>query len=251
MTDFSKVLIHASSISKLFTEPKEKAAKDAGELSATAKTHLIETYIKVKYNRRKEIETKQMAKGKKAELDSLMLLSKTLGYFFDKNEESIQNDYIIGTPDTFIGESLDNLEAIIDVKTSWDIFTFLNNLDGKLNTDYYYQLQAYMWLCNAEQGYVAFCLVDMPEDMINDEKQRLLYKTMAISDESPEFKEQWSKKLPQLTYSDIPESERILIFPVEKDPTFPEKCTQKVEKARSFLKEIENSHLNFNKPFVY
>lgn len=247
MTDFSKTLIHASSISKLFTEPKDKASKDSGELSATAKTHLIETYINHKYGRRKEIETKQMAKGKKAELDSLMLLSKTLGHFFDKNEETIENDYIIGTPDTFIGESLHSAQAIIDVKTSWDIFTFLNNLDNKLDNSYYYQLQAYMWLTGAEQGYVAFCLVDMPEDMLNDEKQRLLYKTMAISDESPEFKAEWSNKRPQFIYSDIPESERILIFPVKKDPTFPEKCTQKVEKARIFLQEFEQKHLNFNK----
>lgn len=247
MTDFSKTLIHASSISKLFVEPQKKEDKEKGELSATAKTHLIETYIKVKYNRRKEIETKQMAKGKKAELDSLMLLSKTLGYFLEKNEQHIENDYIIGTPDTFIGESLQKAEVVLDVKTSWDIFTYLNNLDGKLNPDYEKQLQAYMWLTGAEQGYVAFCLVDMPEDMLNDEKQRLLYKTMAISDESPEFKAEWSKKLPQLTYSDIPESERILIFPVEKDQTFPEKCTQKVEKARIFMQEFENRHLNFNK----
>lgn len=247
MTDFSKTLIHASSISKLFVEAKDKASKDAGELSATCKTHLIETYISEKYGRKKEIETKQMAKGKKAELDSLMLLSKTLGYFLDKNEEHIENGVIIGTPDTFIGESLQKAEVVLDVKTSFDIFTFLNNLDGKLNPDYEKQLQAYMWLTGAEQGYVAFCLVDMPEDMLNDEKQRLLYKTMAISDESPEFKEEWSKKRPQFIYSDIPESERILIFPVEKDVTFPEKCRQKVEKARIFLQEFENKHLNFNK----
>lgn len=247
MTDFSKTLFRCSQISKLFIEPKDKASKEAGELSASCKTYLIETYIREKYNRRKEIETKHMAKGKKAELDSLMLLSKTLGHFFDKNEESIQNDYIIGTPDTFIGESLQKAEVVLDVKTSWDIFTYLNNLDGKLNPDYEKQLQAYMWLSGAEQGYVAFCLVDMPEDMINDEKQRLLYKTMAISDESPEFKEEWSKKLPQFIYSDIPESERILIFPVEKDPSFPEKCKQKVQKARIYLQEFEQKHLNFNK----
>lgn len=246
MTDFSQTLIHASSISKLFVEPKDKASKDLGELSATAKTHLIETYIRKKYGRKRDIETRQMSKGKKAELDSLMLLSKTLGHFFEKNEESIQNDYIIGTPDTFIGESLQTAKVILDVKTSWDIFTFLSNIDNKLNPDYEKQLQSYMWLSNAEQGYVAFCLVDMPEDMLNDEKKRLLYKTMAISDESPEFKAEWSKKLPEFIYSDIPESERILIFPVEKDPTFPEKCKQKIEKARLFLQEFENTHINFN-----
>jgi len=246
MTDFSKVLIHASSISKLFVEAKDKASKDAGELSATAKTHLIETYIKVKYNRRKEVETKQMLKGKKAELDSLMLLSKTLGYFLDKNEEHIENGVIIGTPDTFIGESLQKAEVVLDVKTSFDIFTFLNNLDGKLNPDYEKQLQAYMWLTGAEQGYVAFCLVDTPQDMIEEEKRRLLYRLNVISEESPEFKAEWAKKLPLLTYSDIPEPERILLFPVEKDPDFPQKCKDKVSKARLFLQDFEQKHLNFN-----
>lgn len=246
MTNFNEVLIHASSVGKLFTEPKEKALKEAGELSATTKMHLIETYILHKYNRKKEVETKQMTKGKKAEEESLLLLSKTLGYLLDKNEEKIRNEYIIGTPDTYIGESLQKAEVIIDVKSSWDIFSFLSNVESKLDPVYYYQLQSYMWLSGAELGYVAFCLVDMPPDMLNDEKQRLLYKTMAISEESPEFKAEWSKKLPQFIYPDIPEKERILIFPVEKDPTFPEKCKQKVEKAKSFLKYFEIRHLSFN-----
>jgi hypothetical protein len=42
--EFYNTLIHCSSIGKLLTEPQLKADKEAGELSKTAKTHLIEVY---------------------------------------------------------------------------------------------------------------------------------------------------------------------------------------------------------------
>ena len=45
MTDFSKTLIRSSSVGYLMTEPQSKAAKDAGELSKTAKSHLLDVYI--------------------------------------------------------------------------------------------------------------------------------------------------------------------------------------------------------------
>ena len=76
--NWNNTLIHASSLGKLFTEPVKKEDKEAGNLSATAKTHLIEVYIREKYNRKKDIETRQMTKGKKAEDDSLLLLSEHL-----------------------------------------------------------------------------------------------------------------------------------------------------------------------------
>jgi hypothetical protein len=45
------------------TEPQSKAAKDAGELSKTAKSHLLDVYIAEKYGRKRDIQTKQMRKG--------------------------------------------------------------------------------------------------------------------------------------------------------------------------------------------
>ncbi len=51
------------------TEPQAKADKDAGNLSKTAKTHLLEIYIAEKYGRRKDVQTKQMKKGIQVEDD--------------------------------------------------------------------------------------------------------------------------------------------------------------------------------------
>ena len=47
--EFFNTLIHCSSIGKLLTEPISKADKESGELSKTAKTHLIEVYANKKY----------------------------------------------------------------------------------------------------------------------------------------------------------------------------------------------------------
>ena len=46
--NWNEILIRCSSIGYLMTEPKEKAAKEAGELSKTAKTHLKNVYIQEK-----------------------------------------------------------------------------------------------------------------------------------------------------------------------------------------------------------
>ena len=48
---FSNTLIHCSSLGYLFTEPREKAKKDAGELSASAKEHLYKVYIEKYWGR--------------------------------------------------------------------------------------------------------------------------------------------------------------------------------------------------------
>jgi hypothetical protein len=245
--NWNTVLIHASSVSKLFVEPQSKEAKLSGELSATAKTHLIETYIRQKYGRHKEIETKPMSKGKKVESDSLLLLSEHIGEYLEKNEDSVQNSWIIGTPDTYLGENLNQAEAIYDVKSSYDIFTFLANVNSELDKTYYYQIQSYLWLTGANIGAIAYCLVNNPIEEIEWQKQALMRKLNSISDESPEFKKAWAQKENLYIYDDIAENERILIFPIEKDPTFPEKCQQKVEKARQFLSDFELRHLNFNK----
>jgi len=244
--NFNNTLIHASSLGKLFTEPVKKEDKEAGNLSATAKTHLIEVYIREKYGRKKDIETKQMSKGKLAEDDSLLLLSEYLGEYLEKNEGIISNNYIVGTPDAYVGLSLEEADVIYDVKSSYDVFTFLANVEGNLNKDYYYQLQAYMWLTGAIEGYVAYCLVDLPFEQLEAEKQYIMRKIGAISEESQDFKDAWKKKESLFLYNDIPESERILLFKVEKDQSFPEKCQQKIEKAREFLTLLEQKHINFN-----
>lgn len=244
--NWSDTLIRCSSIGNLMTEPKDKAAKDAGELSKTAKTHLKNVYIQEKYGREKDIVTRQMQKGIEVEEDSITLLSRVQKKMLYKNEERLYNDYITGLPDIFEGKSIHESDSITDIKSSYDLFTFMSNIGEPLDSSYYYQLQGYMALSGAKIAYIAYCLVNTPAHIIESEKYYLLKKMDVISEESPEFIKEAMKIDKNMTFDDIPKEERVLIFTVERDDLIISKIYHKVLKARKYLTEFEQIHTNFN-----
>jgi hypothetical protein len=226
------------------TEPVTKADKEAGILSKTAKSHLIEIYIAEKYGRRKDVQTKQMRKGIEVEDDAIALLAQSLGKPLSKNSERFTNEFITGHPDV-----IDLTEAglkVWDVKSSYDLFTFLGNIPDKLNSQYYWQLQSYMWLTGATESCIAYCLINTPFGIIEQEKKSLLYKMNVISEESPEYVLEASKLELNMMFDDIDQKERLLLFPVQRNDEDIELIKEKVLKARVFLESIEETHLNFN-----
>lgn len=242
--DFQKTLIRSSSVGYLMTEPVTKADKEAGILSKTAKSHLIEIYIREKYGRRKDVQTKQMRKGVEVEDDAIELLAQSLGRPLSKNTERFSNDFITGHPDV-----LDLTEAglkVWDVKSSYDLFTFLGNIPDKLNSQYYWQLQSYMWLTGATESCIAYCLINTPFGIIEQEKKSLLYKMNVISEESPEYVLEAAKLELNMMFDDIDQKEKLLLFPVHRNDEDIELIKEKVSKARVFLESIEETHLNFN-----
>jgi len=239
--NWNKTLIRASSVGYLMTEPVTKADKEAGLLSKTAQKHLIEVYIAEKYGRKRDIQTKQMKKGVEAEQDSIDLLSMYFKLPFSKNEERFKNDFITGLPDIINGDT------IIDIKSSYDLWTFLGNIPEKLDNLYYWQMQSYMWLTGTKNATIAYCLVNTPESIIQQEKYYLLKKMDVISEESPEFIKEAMKIEFNMTFDDISINERILTFNISRSEDDILRIENKVLKARTFLQELEQTHLNFNK----
>lgn len=244
--NWSDTLIRCSSIGSIMTEPKEKAAKEAGELSKTAKSHLKGVYINEKYGRHKDIITKQMQKGIEVEEESITLLSRVQKKMLYKNSERLSNAYITGLPDIYEGESIYNAESITDIKSSYDLHSFINNIGEQLDRDYYFQLQGYMALSGAKIAYIAYCLVNTPAHIIENEKYRLLKSMDVISEESPEFIKEALKIEKNMIFDDIPKEERVLIFTILRDDEIIETIYDKVVKARAFLYQFEETHLNFN-----
>jgi hypothetical protein len=250
MTDFSKTLIRCSSLGQLLTEPKEKAAKDAGELSETAKTMLIREYIRVKYDRDKDLDNKYIRKGKENEEEGIKMLSLFTGNTLEKNNIRLNNDYVTGEPDVFLGKTIENAEYIYDTKLSWDIWTFLSNVGSKLNKDYELQMQGYLWLSNCQEGAIAYILTDIPETELEDEKYSLLRRMKVATELDKEYIKAAAKLEINSIYPDIPLEEKILLFPVQRNEETIQKIKQKVEKARTFLQDFEQKHLNFNKKTI-
>lgn len=239
--DFGKVLIRCSSLGCLFTEPKSKADKDAGNLSQTAKTHLIEVYAREIWGVEKDLLTKQMKKGVDAEAAAISLLSVVDGCIYEKNHTRGQNEWISGHADIVLEDE------IIDTKVSWDAFSFLPKLAEEIDKTYYYQLQGYLWLWNKKVGRIAYCLVDTPDNIIQGELYRLLRSMDVVSEDSPEYKKAADKLISNMKFSHIDPQERVIEHYTVRSDEVIEQIPAKVAKAREFLKEFHTKHMNLSK----
>ena len=230
---FENAKIRCSVLGNLMTEPKAAADKAIGALSATAKTSLLEVYVKEIYGREKEIQTKPMKKGTLVEDDSITTLSMYDGKIYQKNEIRYENEFITGTPDIVDGK-------VVDIKSSYDLWTFLANIDSKIDKGYWWQLQGYMWLTGLKKAELVYVLSNMPEEMILQEKYYLLKRMNVISEESPEYIKAAAELEKRLKFDDIPVNQRVIKFSFGIDEAALDFIESKVKAARIELERFHN-----------
>ncbi len=219
------MLFRCSQLGSIMTAPRSKSE----ELSETCKTYLTEVYINERFGRRKEITSRYIEKGLAVEEDSITLYSRVKKVPFFKNEERFKNEYIIGTPD-HVGD------FVLDIKSSWDIFTFVNTEQADLNKKYYWQLQGYMALTGKKEARLAYCLVNTPDQMIEDEKRKLAWKMGLIdADSSPEYHKACEQIEKNSRYDDIPMAERIHEIVIPYDEAAIESLYKKVDACREYM----------------
>lgn len=234
----SDLKIRCSSLGKIMTEPQAKAAKDRGDLSETAKSHLIELYVEHHYGRTKEITSKYMEKGKECEEDAITLYSRLRKTFFKKNTERLTNMHITGEPDLYIGKDILFADRIIDTKSSWDLHTFIKAKLDDVNKDYYWQGMGYMALTGAKHFTLAYCLINTPVSLILDEKRKLAYRMDVIDDFGrPDYVEACKRLEHNMIFDDIPLSERMFEIQIERDHEAIFKIYDKVNKCREWISQ--------------
>jgi hypothetical protein len=221
--------------------------KDEEQLSETCKSFLVQTYALERFRRTKEVTTPQMVKGILVEDDSIDLFGQITDTKYTKNTVRLRNEFIAGTPDLFDGEDILASTQVFDIKSSWDIVTFLSNLDGPINSMYYWQLQGYMALTGANIGTIAYCLVNTPEVLLNDEKRKLFYRMDVATEENPKYLLAAAQLEYNLTFNDIPKELRLLTFQVDRNDEEICRVYQKVIKCRQYLAEFAERHEHFTK----
>jgi hypothetical protein len=243
--DFSNIEFRASSWGHLMTDAKEKK----NLLSKTCIDHLVEVYTLVKNNRNKDISNKYVDKGNAVEQKSIELL-ENFGYFFVKNTERKRNGYIQGECDIhnkgkFIFDDLDS--RTIDVKSAWDINTFRARTIEKTESIYHWQGQAYMILWGARVHYIVYTLIDTPLGLIEDEHRRLLFAMGSKHKDSELYLEGCREISRQLTFSDIPDEERVIIKKIELDTT----AEQQMKDRALICKEWLNNYAKLEHERIY
>lgn len=227
-----KFKCRCSQIGKVMTQPKNKSDL----ISKTTQTFLEQWLKELIYRRKKEFSSKYTEKGIQVENTSIEFASEQLGWgMVFKNEQYFENYWITGTPDIILSNK------IIDVKNSWDCFTF-PILDAELeNSDYYWQVQGYMDLTGKESAQVVYILSDTPEHLVDDEIRRQGWK-MGFIDIPIEFEDEIRYKL---SYTDIHPKLKIKVFEVIRNQPDIDLIHLQVEKCNLYVQPIiENLQKN-------
>lgn len=230
MQNADAIKFRCSSLGKIMTPPKSGTG-----LSETCKKHLVEVFVNEKYGREKDVQTKHMLKGLMVEEDAITLYSRVRKRMYKKNLETLSNDFIKGTPDLYEGESVRKAETILDIKSSWDIFTFFNSTSVSLNKDYYWQLQGYMALTGAISSRLAYCLINTPDVFISDEKRRLMYKMNVFNEDNADYQLACSELDTLMIYDDIPFKERTLEIIIDRADFDIKKIYDRVKECREYM----------------
>lgn len=213
--------VRASQIGKIIATPRK-----AGEvLSETAKTYVQDLVLEEKYGIKKEFSSRYTDKGNAVEEAGIALVNDVLNYkFIYKNYEFYENEWITGTPD------VNTDEVLLDVKCSWDATTFPFFDTDVPNKDYFYQLQGYMWLTGKQESILAYCLINTPFEMVEDEVRRAHWKFHLI-DENEELRKEVEFKH---IFDHIPENKRVKYWFIRRDESVIEKIKERVELCRIY-----------------
>lgn len=232
--DFSNYKFHPSSLGDIMTESRTKEP-----LGETCKNHLMECYVREKYGRFKDIANKYIEKGLAVEEDSITLYSRVKKKFFKKNAESIENEFLMGTPDLFEGETIQKATKIIDIKSSWSIHTFFQTMGKAINKGYFWQLQGYMDLTGAKVASLVYCLVNTPEAIVQGEKNSLAWKMAVIDRDSDPLYLMACEAIDKESYfNDIDINDRWIGFEVQRDQVSIDRAHERVKECREFLNKL-------------
>lgn len=218
--------VRCSSIGKIMTSPRSK-----GEvLSQTTKSYIKELVLEHKYGIRKEINSRYLDKGNMVENESIELTERVLDLdLIVKNESYFENEFICGTPDIIMGDT------IIDVKSSWSAHTFPFFLDEELpNKDYYYQVQGYMALTGATKGMVVYCLINTPEEIVLDEIRRTSWSRheLDVTEETEAEVRQ------QHEFDHIPEVNRVKAYHIERNDEVIQAIYDRVNECKIYYNRL-------------
>jgi len=221
----------------------------SGKLTDANKTFLLDVFIGTIYGVRKEAYGKALEKGKYCEEDGISMIGATLlrGQLPIKNKERKHNGFIHGECDVFKNGT------VYDVKNAFTLFSF-----GKasLTWEYEWQLVGYSWLWGAEKAVLYYCLNDMPEHMLEEEKRMLFYKNKwkYLTFESQNYIDDCEELESAHKYSHIPLEERFKYWEVSINKDRFAQIEETVKNCRVYLNQLYEEYeamINKNKALIF
>jgi hypothetical protein len=243
--NFNQQLFRCSLLSKFIIEEKENKdgsiRKGSGTITEGIQTALKEIYYQKTKGYKKDFGSKQTEKGNYCEEDGITMLQKTImkGKLLVKNKEIVMNDWLAGTHDVKIGN------VIVDIKNSFDWLTFDV---AEMSKIYEWQLRGYMMLNDCSEALLYYCLLNMPEQLLQDEERKMFYsKKKWMSFESPDYLLECDKLREMFNFEKYPIEQRFKVFKIERDLAKEELIKSSIVKCRTWLNDYHEQQLELAK----
>lgn len=155
----------ASEIWKLFTEPRTKADKEAGVLSQTAETYVLEKAVEMATGFRPKFTNKEMEHGiinEPAGFSAFLDHIDLQGWEYCPNEFYTINEDSGASPDGICRQD-GKIIAVVDIKCPQPLTFFGLRSQGnalEVEAKYFYQLQMQMLATGASVGYLVYYLAE-------------------------------------------------------------------------------------------
>lgn len=211
---------------------KLKEKKENPELLQGTKTILKDWAKGKQYGKRKlKIESKETNKGNLAENGAVAMLERHLDLgFAKKNTVRKSDEWMHGECD------IELADMIIDVKNSWNCFTFpLYDGPDDVDSAYWWQGQGYMHLWGKKKYLLCYCLMDMPEELIWDLAKKQSYQ---LHNKGRSIEEIATELMLHYQYEHLPDEERVKIFEFDYCPSAIERVIERVKLAREYIKTL-------------
>ncbi len=247
LSDFKEKLRNGGKLTdaqKIKFDDYSKREKAPFQLSDTAKTFVKKTWLFYEKGFKKDVKSPFLEKGLYNESEAIAMISKIDGNFYQKNTERKYKDNITGECD--VNFKAKTTRIIQDTKCSWDAETFMNASNDPL---YYAQGQSYCELYDADEFWLRFVLLDCPDHIFNQEREKLwrkYYDSSMTIEEAQELEtkleplfQQLERNLIYSTSGKYTEQERVKTLKFERDDKFISEMKQRVKHGLEYYQTIK------------
>ena len=134
----------------------------------------------------------------------------------------------------------------MNVENSIDYVVYLKKIKKKPERQYVFQVQGYIDISNASEGYIGDVICTMPAELQMDYVNKLVRKHRVISEESgdPDFRKSLTRLLQSMDYQRIDERLRVNLKPLQPFSKFEQqKVYDRVKISRDWLCNFHNDRL--------
>jgi hypothetical protein len=221
-------------------------------LTDASKKLLKEVYVKEKYNKSNVSLNKEyslgLINGTLSETNSLRIVSEFNGIVYKVNKDLVYNRHLKGKLDAYEGTSIKKATKVIEIKTATSMQSLLCTLPDKDDfiKKHYWQLMGYLSMTKADLAEIYHVVGNYHESIIQQTISRYLYKVKGLALPKEMIKNNIESIRNNLTFEEIPVSERIFKISAERDEEKIKMIAEKVKAARAYLKEFQEIHLSMN-----